>query len=372
MMKLDILDILCLNPSVDIYKIGDDIIEFYYISTRNRISIKVSPSVIKLLSIINGMKTIKELFDEIQSDYKNEKVYQFITFLLQKKIVFIKGKVDNEGLSKAQVERYDRQLTYFESMYENTGYKVQKNIENTTIAIFGVGAIGSGIALQLSMAGIKNFKFIDKGLVRECDIQRHFTFNKEQVGMSKVEALKDTLKSIDSEVECQIFNQSINYDTEIDVILEGVDFVVNTLDEPYIGYTSMKIGRECFSKRLPMFVAGGFDAHLMSTGELIVPYETPCVDCYVSYFSQSLTDWKPSYNLNAIEEINIKKGNFEVGGLSSMSLFSISYAVISIIDYIATKEALRNKGRGELLIDEMKITYLNIPKNPNCKTCGKK
>ena len=40
-------------------------------------------------------------------------------------------------------------------MYENTGYKVQKNIENTTIAIFGVGAIGSGIALQLSMAGIK-------------------------------------------------------------------------------------------------------------------------------------------------------------------------------------------------------------------------
>ena len=257
-------------------------------------------------------------------------------------------------------------------MYENTGYKVQKNLENTTIAIFGVGAIGSGIALQLSMAGIKNFKLIDKGLVRKCDIQRHFTFNKEQVGMSKVEALKDTLKLIDSEVECQTFNQNINYDTKIDTILEGVDFVVNTLDEPYIGYTSMKIGRECFSKRLPMFVAGGFDAHLMSTGELIVPYETPCVDCYVSYFSQSLADWKPSYNLNAIEETNVKKGNFEVGGLSSMSLFSISYAVISIIDYIATNDPIRNKGRGELLLDEMKITYLNIPKNPNCKTCGKK
>ena len=120
-----------------------------------------------------------------------------------------------------------------------------------------------------------------------------------------------------------------------------------------------------------MFVAGGFDAHLMSTGELIVPYETPCVDCYVSYFSKSLADWKPSYNLNAIEETNVEKGNFEVGGLSSMSLFSISYAVISIIDYIATNDARRNKGRGELLIDEMKITYLNIPKNPNCKTCGK-
>ena len=371
MMKLDILDVLCLNPSVDIYKIGDDIIEFYYISTRNRISIKVSLSVIKLLSIIDGVKTIKELFDEIQSDYKNEKVYQFITFLLQKKIAFIKGKVDNEGLTKAQVERYDRQLIYFQSIYENTGYKIQKRIENTTVAIFGVGAIGSGIALQLSMAGIKNFKFVDKGLVRECDIQRHFTFNKEQVGMSKVEALRDTLKLIDSEVVCQVFNQSINYDTKIDTILKDVDFVVNTLDEPYIGYTSMKIGRECFSKRLPMFVAGGFDAHLMSTGELIVPYETPCVDCYVSYFSKSLADWKPSYNLNAIEETNVEKGNFEVGGLSSMSLFSISYAVISIIDYIATNDARRNKGRGELLIDEMKITYLNIPKNPNCKTCGK-
>ena len=64
--------------------------------------------------------------------------------------------------------------------------------------------------------------------------------------------------------------------------------------------------------------------------------------------------------------------NMYTGNSISERVKKIKYTGISEgLDYIATKDALRNKGRGELLIDEMKITYLNIPKNPNCKTCGK-
>ena len=29
-----------------------------------------------------------------------------------------------------------------------------------------------------------------------------------------------------------------------------------------------------------MYVAGGFDAHSISTGEMIVPHVTSCIDCY--------------------------------------------------------------------------------------------
>jgi len=118
-----------------------------------------------------------------------------------------------------------------------------------------------------------------------------------------------------------------------------------------------------------MFVAGGFDAHLMSTGELIIPDVSPCVDCYTSHFSETLKDWEPQYNTAVIPDSEILNNRFEVGELASMSLFSISYAVMAILNYFAT-DSESKYGRGELLFDKLEIKYLNISKNPDCLICG--
>ena len=55
-----------------------------------------------------------------------KKYINLLTFLLQKKIAFIKGKVDNEGLSKTQEERYDRQLTYLSQCMKIQDIKFKK------------------------------------------------------------------------------------------------------------------------------------------------------------------------------------------------------------------------------------------------------
>ena len=137
------------------------------------------------------------------------------------------------------------------------------------------------------------------------------------------------------------------------------------MDEPYIGYTASKISRVCVKQNLPHFIAGGFDAHLASTGELIVPYLTPCVECYSGYFKEKLKDWKPKKH-------PVKTRYVEIGGLASMSLFSVSYAVIEILKYIAglvdTNEEY--KVRGELLFQDLNLTYLNVKKNIECPICG--
>ena len=155
-------------------------------------------------------------------------------------------------------------------------------------------------------------------------------------------------------------------DDDIEDIIIGCDFVVNTLDEPYIGYTSSKISRICVKHRIPHFIAGGFDAHLASTGELIVPYVTPCVECYATHFKEKLKNWKP---------INhpVKSRYTEIGGLASMSLFSASFASIEIIKYIAGLVEMKDsfKVRGELLFTDMSLTYIDVKKNLECHVCGK-
>ena len=56
-----------------------------------------------------------------------------------------------------------------------------------------------------------------------------------------------------------------------------------------------------------------------------------------------------------------------------MTLFSSSFAAIEIIKYIAGLTNVKEsyKVRGELMFSDLKITYLNVAKNPKCPVCGR-
>lgn len=370
---LDVYKTYVINPAVDVYKIGNDVLEFYFINTRRRVTMKVSEGVISLVHALSKPSPLIKLLDKNQIQL-NDEIDVFINYLQEHKILYIKEdqEANKKILSTEDAQRYDRQINYFESVYSGNAYKIQNRLNQTKVVIFGVGAIGAGIAQQLAMSGVRHFTFVDKDIVSKDSIERHFYYKTKYIGMTKTEALSLYLKDIDENLECTYFNDIIDYDTSLSKYLTNVDLVINTLDEPYIGITSLKIGRECYKRNIPLYVAGGFDAHLMSTGELIVPKETPCVDCYTEHFTRTLKDWKPQYNTNAISNQSINHNIFEVGGLSSMSLFSISYATMVILNFLATKNASCSKGRGELLFENLEIKYLNIPKNPNCHVCGQK
>lgn len=363
--------IYAINPAVDVYAIGNDVLEFYFINNRRRISMQVSPPVIALVVGVDGKKGIRELSMSLGID-ETDSVQAFVDYLYSQTILIIPEELAKEKMQMepTDIERYERQIDYFTSLYTQSGYQVQQKIQKQTVLIFGVGAVGSGIAMQLAMSGVRYFILVDKDMVTVDSIQRHFFFRESDIGRDKCSALTACLQRIDSKVSCENHITLVDFDTDVISFIERATFVVNTLDEPYIGLTSMKIGRACYALRKPLYVAGGFDAHLMSTGELIVPDETPCVDCYTSYFQKALRNWNPQYNTQAVSELHQANDQFEVGGLASMSLFSISYAVIIILSYLVTGDAHYSQGRGELLFDQLHIDYLSVQKNPHCHVCG--
>lgn len=364
--------ILYINPSVDVYKIGEDRLEFYFITTRQRVSLQVTPPVIRLVQALNEEQPLEQVCRCVGIAWHSEQVHSFLEYLYRKKILLdaAEQRAEQTLLSEEDRDRYDRQLHYFNSVMPGSAARFQAQLQETVVLIFGVGAVGSGIALQLAMAGVHHFILIDKDVVTADSLQRHYTFQVEDIGRPKVDALADYLRGLDDRIVCHSYCRIVDYDTRLDEWLEQADLVVNTLDEPYIGYTSLKIGRACYARHLPLYVGGGFDAHLMSTGELIVPDQTPCVDCYTDYFTEQLKEWKPQYNVEAISDQQLLNNQLEVGGLASMTLFSVSYAVIVILRYLATGEVLQSRGRGEALFSQMTIQYLDVPKNPHCHVCG--
>lgn len=366
-MKISSSSVIALNNFIDIYKIGKDILEFYYIPTRIRLSIEVSENVIRFIHELDGKTCLYDICRKIEITSLDEPI-RFCEYLVGKKIAHVVNpNIRNDDID---INRYSRQLDYFEAKYSIPAADVQKNINNTNCTIFGIGAIGGNIAIQLAMAGVENFVLIDKGITRPDSLERHWQFKHEDIAAPKVACLAKRLHEINSKIQVNTYQDTINYDTQLSKYLDNATFVVNSMDEPYIGLTSIKIGRECFKRKLPLYVTGGFDAHLMSTGELIIPNVTPCVDCYSSFFTERLQNWKPRYNREAISDHCMLNHNFEVGGLASQALFSCSYACISILDYIATGQVGANYGRGELMFNGISIKYIPVAKNPKCHVCG--
>lgn len=353
-----------IKDSVDLFLTGD-IITAYFVNTRIQKRFKVNERAIQLLETIDGKKSMHEIANEIEMDYTE---LQFFCEKLEKLKILLKVKVSHSILSKEVIEKFDRQLNYFMEFLETkeAAYNAQKNVDNTKFLVFGVGAIGANIAMQLVMAGANNITLYDYDIVNESDITRHIYFSEEYIGMKKVDALSIELQKINPNVSITKIDEFMHPSSEIVDYIKVNDFVINTLDEPYIGYTSAKISRICTPLRIPHFIAGGFDAHLASTGELIIPGITPCVECYATYFKEALKDWKPKVH-------PVKERFTEIGGLSSMSLFSSSFAVTEIIKYITEIVPILEsyKTRGELLFKDLNLTYITLGKNSDCKVCGK-
>ncbi|MER2000187.1 MAG: ThiF family adenylyltransferase [Lysinibacillus sp.] len=287
---------------------------------------------------------------------------------MEKLKILLEVKVNKNILSEKTIEKFDRQLNYFSEFLETKeeAYIAQKNVSDTRFLIFGVGAIGANIAMQLVMAGAEYITLYDYDKVSQSDITRHIYFSETYVGMKKVDALSLELQKINPNVTIKKIDGFMHPSSEITDYIQESNFVINTLDEPYIGYTSAKISRICTPLRIPHFIAGGFDAHLASTGELIIPGVTPCVECYATYFKEALKDWKPKVH-------PVKERFNEIGGLASMSLFSSSFAVTEIIKYLTDIVPILEsyKTRGELLFKDLNLTYITLDKNPDCQICGK-
>jgi molybdopterin/thiamine biosynthesis adenylyltransferase len=255
---------------------------------------------------------------------------------------------------------------------DKLGVDTQKKLSQKIVVIIGVGAVGGNIAILLARSGVKKFVFIDYQKLDKSDKIRHIYSNNTNINEYKTEALKNYLKKIDNSISIECINKKLLPTTNLEEIIPyNADLVINSADEPYIGYTSIKLGRYLWNKNIAMYVAGGFDAHSMSTGEFIIPGKTACIDCYINSFTKALKDWKPIYNEYSNEEIeyeNIK--DIIIGGSGSIvqnSLFSASYATMNIIFYLIGYDNLKER-RGEYLPNKGIFSWVNFTKE-ECEIC---
>ena len=78
--------------------------------------------------------------------------------------------------------------------------EIKTKLKNYTVGIAGAGGLGSNCAVALARVGVGKIIISDFDIVYESNLNRQYFF-KDQIGLRKVDALKENIQRINPEIE---------------------------------------------------------------------------------------------------------------------------------------------------------------------------
>lgn len=357
-----------LRDGVDVFIRNDEELHFIYLSSRKRVVVRAIPALIQSLTWLDGsshLQTLHARFLQIKPDnIHGDAFLEFVEYLRSKCIVVDKNWLVN--LQGNSFDRHEKQIHFFIDLLDSaeSAAELQQKLCDTHVVIFGLGAVGSWVVRLLLQIGVRKFSLIDHAAFDPADIVRNAFYSVNAHEQNKATWIASRMQCEYSGVSTHAVPLALTIDTDLDHILnEKPDIIINAADEPYIGYTSIKLSRYCIKKRIPLLVAGGFDAHLASLGELIVPGVTPCADCYATFFKNALANWKPIPH-------PVEDRSLGFGGLCSLSIFAASAAVMKLLRYFMFGASSIDSGRGELLFEKYVLDTFDVNRDSECPYCS--
>jgi sulfur carrier protein ThiS adenylyltransferase len=110
------------------------------------------------------------------------------------------------------------------------GKELQKKLSATTVAVCGLGGLGSNISIALSRAGIGKLILIDFDKVDISNLHRR-QYKANQIGLPKTEALSSNLSEIAPYTVVETHCVKITEENAVD-LLSGADMICEAFDNP--------------------------------------------------------------------------------------------------------------------------------------------
>jgi adenylyltransferase/sulfurtransferase len=173
------------------------------------------------------------------------------------------------GLSKAQVERYSRQL-----LLPSFGIAAQGRLCNSSVLIVGCGGLGSPAALYLAAAGVGRLGLVDHDVVELSNMHRQVSHTEQRLGMHKAQSTAAAVAALNSSVSVQTHLQGLTPSNAVDIISQ-YDVVIDASDNAPTRYL---INDACVACGVPLVSA----AAVGTDGQLTVYNcggSCPCYRC---------------------------------------------------------------------------------------------
>ncbi|UNB56231.1 MULTISPECIES: adenylyltransferase/sulfurtransferase MoeZ [unclassified Mycolicibacterium] len=127
-------------------------------------------------------------------------------------------------LTREEVARYSRHL-----IIPDLGVDGQKRLKNARVLVIGAGGLGSPTLLYLAAAGVGTIGIVDFDVVDESNLQRQIIHGQSDIGRSKAQSARDSVKEINPLVEVRLHEvrlepeNAVELFSQYDLILDGTD-----------------------------------------------------------------------------------------------------------------------------------------------------
>ena len=118
---------------------------------------------------------------------------------------------------------------WHKALCERHGEDIQRKFTSATVAICGLGGLGSNIAVALSRAGVGNLVLIDFDKVDITNLHRQ-QYKVNQLGRYKTEALAENLREISPYTEITLHTVRVNDKNAVD-LLRDADIICEAFDD---------------------------------------------------------------------------------------------------------------------------------------------
>ncbi|MFF7992750.1 adenylyltransferase/sulfurtransferase MoeZ [Kitasatospora xanthocidica] len=129
-----------------------------------------------------------------------------------------------DELTVDEVRRYSRHL-----IIPDVGMAGQKRLKNAKVLCVGAGGLGSPALLYLAAAGVGTLGIVEFDVVDESNLQRQIIHGQSDVGRSKAESARDSVKEINPYVDVVLHEERLD-NSNVMEIFSGYDLIVDGTD----------------------------------------------------------------------------------------------------------------------------------------------
>ena len=103
-------------------------------------------------------------------------------------------------------------------------------LQNSYVAVFGVGGVGGYVIEALVRSGVSKFDIIDNDIVSKTNINRQIIALNSTIGKYKVDVMKDRMLDINPNVEVNAYKTFFLPENSDEFNFEKYDYIVDAID----------------------------------------------------------------------------------------------------------------------------------------------
>ena len=134
------------------------------------------------------------------------------------------------------------------------GEHAYKKIINSHICVIGIGGVGSWVAESLARSHVNHLTLIDLDHIAESNINRQLHALSSTVGQSKVIAMAERIKEINSECRLNLVDDHISLENIPELISQEFTYVIDCIDQFRI---KAELIHYCRSNKIKILTIGG-------------------------------------------------------------------------------------------------------------------